>query len=500
MISRKEVKAYSAMPPVFEDITCGLASAPKLPKPMVKETRRVIALARKFNKEVVRPYALELDSKLQASPDYIPWDFVEQANEWGLYTGWIPKIFGGKGWNMPSLAYFIEEIASECLAMANLVGVHYLGVSTLTSTGNVRLINQICRQVAAGEKTHTPCLVSLATTEPGAGTDAEEIDLMDKGTMTCTAERVPGGYKLNGTKVFISNGHLSTWHMVIAYSDTSKPSENTVVLAVKTGDKGFSFGRKEQKMGQKGCPASELIFKDCFVPDEYVCFSPEQIRSLKRTVRETGMQMIDYVVSTTRAGVGAFGTGAARGAYNEAKKFAAETEVGGKRLINHEWAQCMLAEMLKNVMTARLTYVEANSANGLYGAFRDLQKKPMFYYYRLMPAKFFDKMVSPMLEKAFMTKTFRRVQLDGQTDEEIHRTSGWASLSKVAATDLGIRNCHMALELMGQHGLRRSYRVEKMLRDAKLLQIYEGTNQLNRLNIFKCMIAGDCPQAVIFDE
>jgi len=288
--------------------------------------------------------------------------------------------------------------------------------------------------------------------------------------------------------------------MVIAYSDTSKPSENTVVLAVKTGDKGFSFGRKEQKMGQKGCPASELIFKDCFVPDEYVCFSPEQIRSLKRTVRETGMQMIDYVVSTTRAGVGAFGTGAARGAYNEAKKFAAETEVGGKRLINHEWAQCMLAEMLKNVMTARLTYVEANSANGLYGAFRDLQRKPMFYYYRLMPAKFFDKMVSPMLEKAFMTKTFRRVQLDGQTDEEIHRTSGWASLSKVAATDLGIRNCHMALELMGQHGLRRSYRVEKMLRDAKLLQIYEGTNQLNRLNIFKCMIAGDCPQAVIFDE
>lgn len=500
MISRKEIRQYSAMPPVFEDITASLPSAPKLPKAMVKETKKIIALARKFNREVVRPYALELDLKMQESPDFIPWDFVEQANEWGLYTGWIPKIFGGKGWNMPSMAYFIEEIASECLAMANLIGVHYLGVSTLTSTANVRLINEICRHVANGEKNHTPCLVSLAITEPGAGTDVEEIDLADKGNITCHAEKVPGGYNINGTKIFISNGHLSTWHMVIAYSDLSAPSESTVVLAVKTGDKGFSFGRKERKMGQKGCPASELIFRDCFVPDEYVCFDPEQIRACKRSVRETAMQMIDYVVSATRAGVGAFATGAARGAYAEGLKFAAETEVGGKLLINHEWAQCMLAEMLKNVMVARLTYVETNYANGLYGAFRELQKKPMYYYYKLVPAKFFDKLIAPMLEKPFMTKTFRKIQLDGQTDEEIHRTSGLGSFSKFCATDIGIRNCQLALELMGQNGLRHNCRVEKIFRDAKLLQIYEGTNQLNRLNLFKCMIAPDYPQAVVFDE
>jgi len=500
MISRKEIRQYSANPPLFEDSICSLPSIPKQPKAMGKETKKVIALARKFNQEVIRPYALELDLKMQASPNFIPWDFVEQANEWGLYTGWIPKIFGGKGWNMPSMAYFIEEIASECLAMANLIGVHYLGISTLTSTGNIRLINKICRDVAAGEKRHIPCLVSLAITEPGAGTDVEEVDLVDKGNITCQAEKVPGGYKINGTKVFISNGHLSTWHMVIAYSDLSKPSENTVVMAVKTGGKGFSFGRMEKKMGQKGCPASELIFKDCFVPDEWVCFDPDQIRSFKRPVRESAMQMLDYVVAVTRAGVGAFGAGAARGAYTEALNFAAETEVGGKLLINHEWAQCMLAEMLKNIMIARLSYVEANYANGLYGAFRELQKKPLYYYYKLMPAKFFDKVLSPLTEKSFMTQTFRKMQLDGQTDEEIYRTSGWGSLSKFCATDIGIKNCQMALELMGQHGLRHSSRVEKILRDAKLLQIYEGTNQLNRLNLFKCMIAKDFPQAVVFAE
>jgi alkylation response protein AidB-like acyl-CoA dehydrogenase len=437
---------------------------------------------------------------MHENPDFLAWDFVEKANEWGFYTMWIPKIFGGKGYNMPSMSYFVEEIASVCLAMANLIGVHYLGICTLTATGNVRLINRLCREVAAGEKNQSPCLVSLAITEPGAGTDVEEMDLVDKGRVTCLAEKVSGGYTLNGTKVFISNGHLSRWHMVVAYADLDRPSDNTVVLAVKTGTEGFSFGRKERKLGQKGCPASELIFRDCFVPDDLVCLDPLQMKTLKRSPRDTAMQMIDYVVAATRAGVAAFATGAARGAYEAALKFAAETTVAGKRLINHEWVQCWLSEMYKNVALARLTYVETNYANGLYGSFRDLQKKPAYYYYKLMPARLLEKMFSSMMEKQAMTGLFRKRQMDAQTDDEIHRTSGWGSLAKFSATDLGVQNCHMALELMGQAGLRHDRGAEKILRDAKLLQIYGGTNQLNRLNLFKCLIAGDFPGAVVFDE
>jgi acyl-CoA dehydrogenase len=99
-----------------------------------------------------------------------------------------------------------------------------------------------------------------------------------------------------------------------------------------------------------------------------------------------------------------------------------------------------------------------------------------------------------------MTRLFRKRQMDGQTDDEIHRTSGWGSLSKFAATDIGIKNCQMALDLMGQAGLRHDHSVEKIYRDAKLLQIYEGTNQLNRLNLFNCHIAGEYTQAIVFDE
>jgi alkylation response protein AidB-like acyl-CoA dehydrogenase len=89
---------------------------------------------------------------------------------------------------------------------------------------------------------------------------------------------------------------------------------------------------------------------------------------------------------------------------------------------------------------------------------------------------------------------------DRQTDDEIHRCSGLASLAKFAASDAGIRNCHLALDLMGQAGLRHDRRAEKFFRDAKLLQIYEGTNQLNRLNLFKCLIGRDYPEVNVFEE
>ncbi|HEY5494603.1 MAG TPA: acyl-CoA dehydrogenase family protein, partial [Candidatus Anoxymicrobiaceae bacterium] len=83
---------------------------------------------------------------------------------------------------------------------------------------------------------------------------------------------------------------------------------------------------------------------------------------------------------------------------------------------------------------------------------------------------------------------------------EYERTSGWASLSKFSATDAGVKNCELALELMGGAGVRNDQVAEKHLRDSKLLQIYEGTNQLNRLNVFKCMIGRSAPEAKIFED
>ncbi len=500
MLSTNGESAILEREPRFKDITCGLESHLKTPRAIYRETERLVALARRFNDEVARPRALELDRAKHQDPDYLPWDMVEEANRWGFYAMFIPKIFGGHGKNMPALSLVLEEIGSACTGIANLIGVHYLGVATLCGSWNARVMNRVMRETVEGEKTGKPCLISLAITEPEAGTDVEELDLVSRARVTCHAERVSGGYLLNGRKIFISNGHLSTWHMVIGYSDLNDPAETTVMLAVKTGMKGFSFGRQEHKMGQKACPASELIFEDCFVPDDLVCFDSIQARPYSKTMPEITSRVLDYVLSASRAGVGAFGTGVARGAYEEALRFASETEVEGKLLVNHEWAQCLLAEMYKNVALARLSYVETNYANGMYGLFKILQYKPLFYYLKYLPQSIIDRYLQPLLEKDFVTRLFRKVYFEWQKEDVCRRTSGWASLSKFAATDAGVRNGQLALELMGGAGTRSDQVAEKHLRDSKLLQIYEGTNQLNRLNLFKCLIERSAPGAKVFED
>ncbi len=482
------------------DIMCGLDAAPRLPGAMRRETRQAVALARRFNDLVVRPGALELDRRKHEEPDYLPWDFVHQANRWGFYTMFIPRLFGGQGYNMPALSYLVEELASACTAMSNLIGVHYLGVATLCSSWNMRLMNKIMRETAEGERAGKPCLISLAITEPGAGTDVEEVELVARANVTCQARKVPGGFVVNGRKIFISNGHLSTWHMLICYEDLSHPETSTIMLAIRNGMEGFSFGRQERKMGQKGCPASELIFEDCFVPDENVCFRAADAGRLKGSVEHVTMQLIDAVVSTSRAGVAGFGTGVARGAYEEALGFASETEVGGKLLINHEWAQCILAEMYKNVAVARLTYIETNHANGMYGMFKALQWKPLFYYLKYMPRVVIDRVLAPLMGLPAMTGLFRKIMFDWQKESDYQCTSGWGSLAKFTATDAGVKNSQLALELMGRAGLRHDRGAEKHLRDSKLLQIYEGTNQLNRLNVFKCFIGRSVPEARVFED
>ncbi len=477
--------------PRLEDVMCSLDSVGKMPRGVSRETREAVALARRFNDTVARPYALELDRKMHEDPTYLPWDLIKEANRFGFYSGWIPKIFGGKGWNLGTLIPVVEELCSVCAGIGNLIGVQYFGVSILFAGWNVRVIDKICREVVEGEKSGEPCLVSGLVTEPGAGTDAEEVELLAKANVKCHARRVDGGYVVNGTKVFISNGHVSTWHMLIAYEDLSRPDETMILLAVKNGMKGFSFGRMEKKMGHKGCPASEMVFEDCFIPDENVCTNAGQMKGLKRSAKESGMQLIDFVVSLTRPGVGAMGTGVARGAYEAALGFARETVVDGKPLIDHEWAQCL----------ARLTYMECNHVTGLYGMASILNMKPLYYYMRAMPTSVLDRVMPAANKLNATTQLFRKIIMDWQKDEDARRASGWASLSKFAATDLGIRNCHLAVEFMGQAGIRQDRWAEKFLRDAKLLQIFEGTNQLNRLNLFKCMIApSSAPEARVFEE
>ena len=146
-------------------------------------------------------------------------------------------------------------------------------------------------------------------TEPTSGSDTPEADLVDKGVVACHARKVDGGYRVNGAKLFISNGHFSTWHMTVAFEDLKRPSETGVFLAVKTGTEGFQIAGKETKMGQLACPASELFFNDCFVPDAQVALSPEHTRGFAKTHRQIYQRLFDDLCSISRAGICALSAG-----------------------------------------------------------------------------------------------------------------------------------------------------------------------------------------------
>jgi acyl-CoA dehydrogenase len=502
MISSKERKSLLEREPRFEDTLCSLQASSWLPKGVVPETKKAIAYARKFNDEVARPLALEHDLKTHADPDYLPWELVEKANEWGFYTMFIPRVFGGQGVNMPASSYVIEELSSACVGIANVAFVHYLGVAGILGSWNFALANRVFRDVAEGQRTGKPCIISLAITEPGAGTDVEEVELVDRAKLCCHARKVNGGYIVNGSKIFISMGHVSTWCCLIAYTDLKKPSENTITFAVKTGTPGFSFGKHEDKMGQRVCPASELIFEDCFIPDECVLADSSNNRfKASRSVPQLIEQYIQYAVGITRPAVCAFATGVARGAYEDALKFARETTVNNTLLINHEWVQSMLAEMYKNVALGRLAYAEANYAHSLPGGvYFLLQLKPVYYYLKYVPQAILDRFVAPLFGQTWFSWLVYQLYVNGQSMKAQQRCSGWASLAKFTGTDIGVKNSQMALEIMGQAGIRHDSGTEKRLRDAKLLQIYEGTNQLNRINVFANLIGRSIPGVRVFEE
>ncbi|MBN1364299.1 MAG: acyl-CoA/acyl-ACP dehydrogenase [Syntrophaceae bacterium] len=500
-LTRKERARYLAQDPRLNEVINSLMALRRFPKSKAinKQIDTAVAIARKFNEEVVEPVYKQIDLEVSRDDNYLCWDFVKKANEWGLFTLFVPKMFGGAGMNMIGMYPFIEEIASVCTGLSNVIGVHYLGFATLGSSWNLKLMNEIMKDVKKGEKTGDPCLITLANTEPEAGTDLEEVMLFDRAKIGTEARKVKGGYIVNGSKVFISNGHVSKWHMLSCFGDKTKPSETSVMLAIRNGMKGFRLGHHEKKMGQKACVASELIFEDCFVPDKYVCMQWTDLPAgfSRKSVAEFAQHVIDYIVSSTRAGVGAFAVGAARGAYETALEYARKKTVNGKLLINHQWAQSMLAEMYKNVNMGRAIVMESAYANALHGLAKMLFLRPFYYMNLYLPSWYF-RMISPMINMKVATLLTRFFNLYLYPKKSAEIQSGWASLTKVGCTDIGIINSQMALQLMGIDGCRHDIGSEKYYRDAKLLQIYEGTNQLNRINLFKNLVGRNMKEVEVF--
>jgi acyl-CoA dehydrogenase len=438
------------------------------------ELEEVRARAQRFAEAHVRPRALAIDRLAGEDPRYFDWDLVRAGGQHGMLSLLIPAQAGGAGGLAMHAAVVLEELCAACPGIANIFGAHALGISPLLFGGPAHW-DGLLAELVRSERSEAPLLMACAITEPDAGTDVEDPELLKRARLTSHARRVAGGYRLSGTKRFISNGSVAHWITVMMPTDPRRAAETWTCFLVDARSEGFAVSRVEHKMGQRACPAAELTFDEVFVPDELV---------VGREGDGAAATMI--VLASSRPPVGAIATGIARGAYERVYAWLQE-DPAAEGLLEREHVQLALAAMAEEIHLARQAYMDAateldRAALGgvlAHPAVRALGHLPSSV--RRMPA------VRRRLTSTGMKDTTVAVLHRTTSERALTRSVGLSSLAKARGADVAMRVTGAALELAGLRAGAARPELEKLFRDAKLTQIYEGTNQLNRLEVYRAL-------------
>lgn len=367
-----------------------------------EQQKTLKSLARRIAEERILPLRAELDEA-----EEFPWDIIKDLADADMFRIFIPEEYEGLGGGCLELCLVVEELSRVCSGVAVSYAASALGGFPLLLYGTEEQKQRYLPDIASGKR-----LAAFALTEPTAGSDASAIKT--------TAERVKGGYVINGTKQFITNGGEAEIYTVIALTDKAKGARGASAFLVEKDTPGFSFGKKEKKMGIRASSTRELIFRNCLVPEENL-------------IDKEGMGFIMTLrlLDRSRPGIGAQATGLAQGALEAAVDYAQQRIQFGHPIISLPVVQNMLADMAIEVEAARaLIYAVARTIDS--GA-----------------------------------KNF--------TEE--------AAMAKVFASDTAMKVTTEAVQIFGGAGYMRDYPIEKMMRDAKITQIYEGTNQVLRNTI-----------------
>ncbi len=366
---------------------------------LTEEQAMIKDLARKIAEEKILPVRAELDEK-----EEFPWSIIHTLAESDMFGIFVPEEYGGLGGRVLDLCLVVEELSRACSAVAVSYAASALGAFPLIIGGSDVQKRKYLPAVASGKR-----LCAFGLTESEAGSDA--------GGIQTTARRDGNEYVLNGTKQWITNGGEAEIYSVIAMTDKSKGSRGASAFIVEKGTPGFTFGKKEQKMGIRSSATRELVFADCRVPADNL-------------IGKEGMGFI-WTMKTldkSRPGIGAQALGVAQGAYEAAVAFARERRQFGHPVSSFQAVQHLLADMAIKIEASRSL---------IYSVARYIDSG----------AKNYSK--ESAMSKVFPSDTAMQVTID-------------------------------AVQVMGGSGYMRDYPVEKMMRDAKITQIYEGTNQIQR--------------------
>ena len=369
-------------------------------------------LAQEIAEKEIRPIAAEYDRDAK-----FPWPVVKVIGETDLFRVFVDDRFGGltDGTPIMNMVIVTEELSRACAGIALAFAGTALGAIPIILSGNEEQKQRWLPDVAAGKK-----LAAFALTEPQAGSDAAAV--------RTTAIRDGNHYVLNGTKQWITNGGEAELYSVIALTNPAKGPRGASCIVVEKGTPGFSFGKKEDKLGIRASATRELIFQDCRVPVEN-CLAREGTGFI------TAMKTFDV----SRPGVGAQAVGIAQGAFDLALEYACTRRQFDAPIGSFQGLRFMIADMAMKIEAARaLVYATARHVD------RQPKERPTLY----------------------------------------------AAMAKCFASDVAMDVSVDAVQIFGGYGYMHDYPIEKYMRDAKITQIYEGTNQIQREEISKVLIGG----------
>jgi butyryl-CoA dehydrogenase len=364
-----------------------------------EQQQMIIDTAREITDEKIIPIRAELDEKNQ-----FPREILQDIAKADLFSIFVPEEYGGFGGGCFEIVLAMEELARGCVGVATSFAASALGIFPVMIAGSEEQKQKYLPDIASGSR-----WAAFGLTEANAGSDASGI--------RTTAVEDGDFWVLNGTKQWITNGGESQIYTIIAMTDPSKGARGASIFVVEDGDPGFSYGKKEDKMGIRSSATRELILKDCRIPKD---------RLVGR--RGTGFITVMKTLDMSRPGIASLGVGLAQGALDEAVTYAKQRVQFGKPIISFQAVQHILADMAIQLEAARAL---------VYAAAKHIDNHP----------------------------------------KDMSKAS---SMCKVFATDMAMKVTTDAVQVLGGYGYMKEYPVEKMMRDAKILQIYEGTNQIQR--------------------
>ncbi len=374
---------------------------------LTESQKMLKAMVHEFADKELEPVAAEIDEHAR-----FPCAQFERMAELGLTGLAFPEKYGGGGCGKIEEIIVDEEIARVSAA----VGTILFASSGLAGWPTYTYSNEEQRQhfvapLAAGSK-----IASFALTEPGAGSDAAAIQT--------TARRVPGGYRIDGTKVFISNGAEASFVLVFATLDRKLKHKGITGFLVERGTPGFSVAKVEHKLGIRASSTAELVFEDCFVPEKH-----------RLDGEGEGFKIAINAIDSSRVSVAAQGLGIARGAFEKALAYARDRRQFDQPIADFQAIQWMLADMATQMDAARLLT------------------------YR---AAYLQEHGQPFIKESSMAKLF----------------------SAEAAMFVTTK----ALQIHGGYGYIKSFPLERYFRDARILEIYEGTSEIQRRTIARQLL------------